>query len=216
MKLDNTRKEYILNLLKEAKKADSYFKQFGSSRHKYKLNPVISAESVLKAERKYNFKLPEDYFWFITNVGNGGAGPYYGLKSFSLDKEKYLKLLGKETMLSPMRSKEEYDQFICKYEECEEDEYDELNEELWQGLLYLGTQGCTMNIHLILSGEYRGKIIYGDYDRYRPFFPSTNNFLEWYENWLLETSKGYDMTWYGSKLLGDEESLISKIGRAHV
>ena len=30
-------------------------------------------------EEKYSFKLPKDYRWFIMNVGNVGAGPYYGI-----------------------------------------------------------------------------------------------------------------------------------------
>ncbi|GKX67654.1 SMI1/KNR4 family protein [Inconstantimicrobium mannanitabidum] len=210
MKLDKKRKEYILDLLDKARKADPNFKQFGAQSHKYKLKPTISEKEVSEAEKKYNFRLPEDYFWFITNVGNGGAGPYYGLKPFKVDNIEYLASLGKETLLSPMKSQEEYDNFIEKYEECDDDEYDELESELWQGLLYLGTQGCTLNMNIILSGENKGKIMYGDYDRHRPVFAYGNSFIEWYECWLIETAKGYDMTWYGGKMPGDEKELINK------
>ncbi|MFD3449686.1 SMI1/KNR4 family protein [Microbacteriaceae bacterium 4G12] len=210
MGLSNERKEYILNLLNDAKKSDPYFEQFGSRKHQYKLNPVISEKEIMEAEKKYNFKLPEDYFWFITNVGNGGAGPYYGITPFKLDDEKYLISLGRKTILSPMESEEEYQSFIEKYDECDDEEYDRLDEELCQGLLYIGTQGCTLNMNIIMSGENRGKILYGDFDRHRPFFAYGNSFLDWYENWLKETAKGYNMTWYGGKMPGDEKELLIK------
>lgn len=37
------------------------------------LNDVISIEKVRKFEEENNVKLPDDYIWFITNVGNGGG-----------------------------------------------------------------------------------------------------------------------------------------------
>lgn len=37
------------------------------------LNDVISIEEVRKFEEENDVKLPDDYVWFITNVGNGGG-----------------------------------------------------------------------------------------------------------------------------------------------
>ena len=37
------------------------------------LNDVISIEEVRKFEAENDVKLPDDYVWFITNVGNGGG-----------------------------------------------------------------------------------------------------------------------------------------------
>lgn len=36
-------------------------------------------QDIYNYENKYNIKLPEEYIFFLTQVGNGGAGPYYGL-----------------------------------------------------------------------------------------------------------------------------------------
>ena len=47
---------------------------FGASKHQYKLNPPVDTAFVHKVEEKYHFRLPEDYFKFITEVGDGGAG----------------------------------------------------------------------------------------------------------------------------------------------
>lgn len=52
-------------------------------------------------EARYNVKLPPEYVFFITQVGNGGAGPYYGL--YPLEKlavyTEYLERYAKEDML---------------------------------------------------------------------------------------------------------------------
>lgn len=56
--------------------------------------------------------------------------------------------------------------------------------------------------------------MYGDYDRNRPFFAYGNSFLEWYECWLRETTEGYNMTWFGGKMPGDEYELINKYSEA--
>ena len=68
-------REEILKILSQAQKVDKKFELFGSSTHKYKLNPPIQASFVRSIEEKYGFTLPEDYFRFITEVADGGAGP---------------------------------------------------------------------------------------------------------------------------------------------
>ena len=62
--------------------------------HEYQLNETISLDEVEKLEKKWKITLPEDYKLFITEIGNGGMGPYYGLLPFESnpDKQKnYLK-----------------------------------------------------------------------------------------------------------------------------
>lgn len=54
-------------------------KVFGSEAHGFCLNPPLLEEIVRKFERKYDIQLPTDYRQFLIEVGNGGAGPYYGL-----------------------------------------------------------------------------------------------------------------------------------------
>lgn len=75
------RKE-ILAVLNEARKMDKKCEMFGASRHRYALNPPIRASFVRGEEERYEFKLPEDYFHFITEIGDGGAGPDYGIDPF--------------------------------------------------------------------------------------------------------------------------------------
>lgn len=65
--------------LQELRELDQDLSLFGASLHKYNLADPLSIEAVETVENKYSCALPEDYKIFITNIGNGGAGPFYGL-----------------------------------------------------------------------------------------------------------------------------------------
>ena len=76
--MENSVHSIVKKLCKLAVK-DKELKVFGASSHRYEMNPVLSERELRKVEYKYSFTLPKDYRWFIMNVGNGGAGPYYGI-----------------------------------------------------------------------------------------------------------------------------------------
>lgn len=65
--------------LEEAKKADAQLKYFGSKQHKYCLNMPATLNEVKQFEESIGVELPEDYRNFLLYVGNGGAGPFYGV-----------------------------------------------------------------------------------------------------------------------------------------
>jgi hypothetical protein len=69
----------ILEKLEKLRRLDSKRKVFGASSHDYRLNPCLGEAAVNSVEGKYNIHLPEDYRRFLLKVGNGGAGPYYGV-----------------------------------------------------------------------------------------------------------------------------------------
>jgi len=76
--------------------------------------------------------------------------------------------------------------------------------------LCFGTQGCEYDMYIVLEGEHRGKVVYTtDFNQNHPFFFTyESNFLDWYERWLDEITLGYDTSWYGYKMPGDESELI--------
>src|SRR5947207_14343432 len=52
---------------------------FGANEHEYILNPTLTEEEVNRFEIKYRISLSSEYRKFLIEVGNGGAGPYYGI-----------------------------------------------------------------------------------------------------------------------------------------
>ncbi|MBW3596433.1 MAG: SMI1/KNR4 family protein [Planctomycetes bacterium] len=43
------------------------------------MNERLTESQAAAFEKKYAITMPEDYRQFLTQIGNGGAGPYYGM-----------------------------------------------------------------------------------------------------------------------------------------
>lgn len=205
--------EYIKLLVKRAGEIDKTREVFGASKHQYKLNPVVSMDDIYKFESKYNIKLPEEYVFFLTMIGNGGAGPYYGLymlENTNLHNE-YPESISKQAFINKDLTKEMWKIMMDKLEESDDDQYDEIMEQVYAGLTIIGTQGCTYDNLLMINGSEEGKIVYIDWNlepEYGPYFTHMT-FLEWYENYFREIILGNSVTSYGYIRLGKEEELIS-------
>ncbi|MBD5129422.1 MAG: SMI1/KNR4 family protein [Ruminococcaceae bacterium] len=191
----------VLKILETAAAIDGDFKVFGASKHKYRLNAPVSADFVRNAQEQYGFTLPEDYFRFITEIGDGGAGEDYGLYSFKeyitknnpgYEKERQgLKLPleirpmtdedGKYSGLAP-------EFFKSNREKCFFDPhyYDDDNDGFSDGCLTLGTRGCQYDFVLALSGEHRGRVF--DIDNEGGFVLIADSFEEFYSRWLDKIS----------------------------
>jgi hypothetical protein len=72
----------IARLLSQLRQKDRQRSLFGSAKHFYKVNPPIPLSTIEEFEARHGISLPGDYRLFITEIGNGGAGPYYGLFPF--------------------------------------------------------------------------------------------------------------------------------------
>ncbi|WP_018630245.1 SMI1/KNR4 family protein [Niabella aurantiaca] len=53
-----------------------------SGKFSFTFNKTISTDALKLFEEKNNVLLPDDYKSFLTNIGNGGPGPNYGILSF--------------------------------------------------------------------------------------------------------------------------------------
>lgn len=197
-------KEEILKILNQARKIDKKYELFGASKHRYKLNPPISVPFVKSIEEKYGFTLPEDYFRFITEVGDGGAGPDYGIQSFTEllteGVDSYSKSYWEEYRQSqaipfvprPMVIDELEDFAIATKEAFERNPdnyfvYEKEDEEACcdtDGFFTLGTHGCQWDFGLIITGEKRGQVF--DYDNEGGYGFVADSFREFYQNWLEE------------------------------
>ena len=182
---------HILKLLGQAKTKDPDLARFGAYSHQYKLAAPAGEEAIQEFEEQQGIRLPEEYRDFLMLVGNGGAGPYYGLYGLKALKEDLSDSHGgvmEEPVIYPKMSEEEWDRMV-------DPEGRRKGEEVhpYAGILPIGTQGCTLMTGLMLAGPYRGQVVYYDEDFCGPpFFAREKGFLEWYERWLREVIAGYN------------------------
>lgn len=69
----------ILGQLRTLARLDLDCACFGAKGHWYELNPPLPEEEVALMEAKHRCRFPQEYRQFITEIGNGGAGPAYGV-----------------------------------------------------------------------------------------------------------------------------------------
>lgn len=198
--------EQQLNRIKEkleaAKRADKECKVFSSKDHQYNWNKPITKDELADFEKLNHVSLPSEFSLFLTELGNGGAGPYYGIYPIKSNKHyPYLSSPVKAHLSLPI---DEWDNLIASHEE------EEFFDTLYQGMLPIGTQGCAYEMMLIVTGEQRGRVVYINWDHYKPFITFEDHFLDWYERWLDEIILGYEIDWFGMNMSGDENELMQK------
>ena len=173
----------IQAVLRKASHWDLYGSAIGGSYvHGHLFRPVIDQEELGLWEEEVGLALPEDYRCYLTCLGNGGAGPSYGIYPF------WLRLLDgyrKKTAYSMDQAQRFHDlakrryeledtfalyQDYCSrtppegrmdynaYEEMLWDtEGDQLYEALYEdGILCIANRGCSADIGLLLNGSHRG------------------------------------------------------------
>ncbi|MDA8017136.1 MAG: SMI1/KNR4 family protein [Thermoanaerobaculia bacterium] len=167
---------------------------FGAAKHSYRLNPVASEEAVAAFESTHGVGLPSGYRAFVTRLGNGGAGPWYGLEP--LENGTYDDLDSKSGPIdlgAPFPHQKAWNMDLQiegdeRYESIEDEYFDPK----WVcGLIRIANYGCGISLNLVVNGDEYGNVwvddrcndggIYPD-----PFFhrEERTDFLTWYELWL--------------------------------
>lgn len=183
---------------------------FGADAHHFRLNPRLPEADVLKFERRYNVRLPEDYRRFLTFIGNGGAGPFYGI--FPLGQmdgnsdglqpwDANNGLVGALSEPFPFESEwndlagkpsdDLYERDIAEYDR----QVEEFERKYWHcsninGAIPICHEGCALRDWLVLTGNQAGRLWHdgrSDYAGLRPLkladgSPAT--FSLWYNEWL--------------------------------
>lgn len=189
-------------------------KCFGSAGHQFVLNWPLSERSVRAFEIRQGVELPRSYRTFLCSVGNGGAGPHYGLRKLPARrsdiaifdhnlKQTPTNMLSLSCPLHPKISRE--DNWREQFSGCVSP---------YQGIMVIGDQGCTYVTGLIVTGREAGRVVYLDESRggEAPYVMDEPDFLGWYERWLDDLLSGVDTTAFGWEIEGDEPKPLSLIG----
>lgn len=191
--------------LKLLKKLDPGFLIFGSSRHKYVLNNPLPLDKVKKFENENSIRLPTEYVQFITEIGNGGAGPFYGLEPLENSLYQDLDYKNSDFLLSPSEPFMYTSPWNMKFESGvdegdKEEEYqqrfDSFQEAYFDpkhmnGVIAICNFGCAVSLNLVVNGDEYGNIWTDDRSSDYGIHPSCElgnegriTFLDWYEKWI--------------------------------
>ncbi|MDM1363212.1 SMI1/KNR4 family protein [Myroides marinus] len=223
----NTQINRIKDKLATIKEYDKDYNVFGADSHEYTIGKVVSEQEIKDFEQTYNINLPEAYVAFLTQIGNANiseeayansaAGPYYGIYPLGeglddLGVEDVERFTSYPCLLRLDMTEEQWIALSesTREEGISDEVYYERMGNLFGGLLPIGTQGCAITTCLILTGEYKGRIVYLNED-YQPIFAHEDSFLDWYERWLDEIISGDLVSdnagWFGYSIGGSSESL---------
>lgn len=156
---------YLRDMLTRLHEADAKLRVFGSTHHHYQLGPTLSERKLDEFETTNEIRLPDDYRQFLLKIGNGGAGPYYGLEPLST--------FGRD-LSRPFPFKAATDSLTDEELQCltDHDEY--------PGVLEFCHQGCGIYSYLVVSGPTYGTL----WDGREDFYPTGLSFGIWYQQWL--------------------------------
>ncbi|HEU4559459.1 MAG TPA: SMI1/KNR4 family protein [Longimicrobium sp.] len=179
---------------------------FGVEGHGMRIEPPLSSEALAAVESRLGVKLPEEYRGFVTRVGDGGAGPGFGM--FSL--ESALRKSGVERDPGVLRALFPHIEWYNPDDDPEVDaEWDRMDagaatadeRKLYtvrqrSGSLVLCHEGCGYLHFLIVTGPARGTMWIDSRGSDQGFIPLNVTFLEWYERWLDDVLADGPGTWW--------------------
>lgn len=170
--------------------------------------PPVGVETVRAFEAEHRVVLPEPYRTFVAEICDGlrAGPPYYGLLPLAQTPSDWGSDRPERLLSEPFPLTEAW---LWEAEEGEaelpEEEYqqceDRMSAVFYHGSLLLGTDGCGMYWHLIVTGPERGHVWLIDENGAIPFgtrpgtslMPGAPGFAGWVTHWAQGRS------WFGEE-----------------
>jgi hypothetical protein len=204
---DHVRLRRIAGKLAEGRALRFQLKAFGVESHEFKLGAPLPESWVAEFEERHEILLPPEYRLFVTEVGDGGAGPGAHLSRLSQSCGTGCRA-GHLTRPSPYLPGPRY---LNDWEQRYEDPPGP-GRMFLPGTLDIAGHGCTLVTRLIVTGPARGRLFNLDCDgTFGPYVVEDTDFLSWYERWLDEALAGYDIGWFGERLPLEEPELTAAL-----
>jgi hypothetical protein len=205
--------DHIRDGLRRLRESRQTLKVFGAETHRFQVHPPLAEAAVRQFEDRHGIQLPPDYRGFLIHIGNGGAGPAYGLFKLgemddSLGQEQWQQGDGFVGVLSkpfPHRAAWNDRTGEPAYDDTREDDpewEDEYQEQMdaWEklywnpanvnGAIPICHLGCAIRQWLIVSGPESGNVWHDDrvdLGGLKPVHQKGRDrvtFGQWYTDWL--------------------------------
>lgn len=158
---------------------DRHRQVFGAWSHEYRLAPPCPATRLAAWEARVGVTLPCVYRRFLAEIGDGGAGPCYGIAGLVDVDEHQLERLRRPSMLPP---------------NCTEgDDWEKVEAALpagsraTDGTMVVGYSGCLIFACLVVHGRNPGAVWV---DNTGDWLGPWGAFGDWYEGWLDDSLQG--------------------------
>lgn len=168
--------EKIKNYIAKLKILDESRFLLGADYHEYFICSTIKHAKIETLKSKYHIDLPLGYEYFLTLIGNGGAGPHYGIHKIEDSLEFATQKKWNLTEPSLLT--------LDRY--CFIPDSDSENELSWMfnSSFPIADSACGGFFFLILNGKKSGEIWKYHGSSKGIIEKKSENFLQWYEKWL--------------------------------
>jgi hypothetical protein len=160
-------------------------------------NPCLSDADLAAFEQVHQVSLPVEYRYFLAHIGNGGAGPPdYGLRPLGATESWWCEAQRAAWQrFEAVRRPFPFAQPWCWEDEAEPDPF--RLAAVYDGSLYLGTDGCGQDWALIITGPQRGYVWQINEAGVLPCRPAMT-FGEWYARWLHHDAASATPFWWAT------------------
>lgn len=194
----------IRDRLATLRELDPKLRTFGADRHRHQLAPPIDASRLAEIEAGFGAALPDGYRAFVSQLGDGGAGPYWGLHPLATGIERLFDMFDQDTLLAadfPFDEDVDFGALVgmpadwkehirrLKEEPAYGQAWDELKDRYHVPANYAGTLpicdfGCGESYFMVVRGAQAGWIWVNAIDNGSGLFSLRIDFLEFYSRWL--------------------------------
>lgn len=159
--------------------------------------PCLSAADLDAFELLHQILLPPEYRFFLAYIGNGGAGPpEYGLRPLGTGESWWTdEQRAAWQHFRAIRRPFPFAQPWCWEDEAAPDPV--RLAAVYDGSLYLGTDGCGMDWALMVTGPQRGYVWQFSEAGILPCRPAMT-FCEWFRQWLHDAAAAPEAFWWAA------------------